>query len=256
MVFRGFGMALVLGSILMFAPQLTKSPKNPFSDRDFIEVGTIYGISSILFTSAVFNTSTANLVFILAFNPLLAALFAWWMIGEKPRLVTWIAIGFTMIGVSIIVREGMDDGNLFGDLLALATSAVLGLSVVRARKSGKDMSLSGTLGGLIAGLFALPVAVLTSSMPEVPGWLVFNGLVMAPAAAFALSLAPKFIPAPQVAMFFLLETVLAPIWVWLIFSETLTPTTLVGGSIVLLAIAGHSFFQLRRHSTSRRTKPA
>jgi drug/metabolite transporter (DMT)-like permease len=92
-------------------------------------------------------------------------------------------------------------------------------------------------------------------MPEVPGWLVFNGLVMAPAAAFALSLAPKFIPAPQVAMFFLLETVLAPIWVWLIFSETLTPATLVGGSIVLLAIAGHSFFQLRRHSTSRRTKP-
>ena len=77
MVFRGFGMAIVLGTILYFRPDLTRSPKNPFADRDFVEVGILYGISSILFTLAVFSTSTANLVFILAFNPLLAALFAW-----------------------------------------------------------------------------------------------------------------------------------------------------------------------------------
>ncbi|MEM7291109.1 MAG: DMT family transporter, partial [Pseudomonadota bacterium] len=145
--------------------------------------------------------------------------------------------------------------SFFGDVVALLTAITLGLSVVRARKSGKDMSLSGTLGGLVAGLFALPIALTYSAMPGAPGWLLFNSLLMAPAAAFALSLAPRYIPAPQVAMFFLLETILAPIWVWLIFSETLTLNTMIGGAVVLLAIGTHSYVQLRNPVAPVITKP-
>lgn len=245
-------MALVLGSIIAFAPNLTKTPRNPFSDSDFVQVGILYGISSILFVMAVFTTTTAHLVFILAFNPLLAALFAWWLIGEKPGIVTWLAIGLTTLGVSIIVLEGFEGDTQFGDLIALATSVVLGLSVVKTRQTGKDMSLSACLGGMLAGAFALPMALMHFEWPLQPGWLILNALVMAPAAAFALSLAPRYIPAPQVSMFFLLETVLAPIWVWLIFSETLTLNTVIGGSIVLTAIGAHSYIQLSRSMRQRK----
>ena len=98
----------------------------------------------------------------------------------------------------------------------------------------------------MAGLFALPLMILNFKMPEAPWWLVFNVFVMVPLAGFALSLAPRFIPAPQVAMFFVLETVLAPVWVWLIFGEIPSDRTLIGGIIVLLAIAGHSYWELAK----------
>jgi len=244
MVARGLGLAVILGAVMRFSGKLTETPKNPFNDRDFVEVGILYGISSILFTLAVFNTSTSNLVFILAFNPMLAALFAWLFIGERPKPITWIAIILTFIGVLVIVSEGVDTGNWFGDMASLGVAIALALSLVRTRQSGKDLSLSGCLGGMISALFALPLAIMYSSMPGAIEWVLLNAIIMVPLTGFALMLAPRYIPAPQVAIFYLLETVLAPIWVWLIFSEIPSETTIIGGSIVLFAIAGHSFWQL------------
>lgn len=244
MVARGFGLAVVLGLAIRFGGKLTETPANPFDDKNFVEVGILFGISSVLFTLSVFNTSTSNLVFILAFNPMLAALFAWWLIGERPGLVTWLAILATMTGVIIIVSGGVETGNWFGDLTSLGAAVVLAFTLVRTRQSGKDLSLSGCLGGMVSGLFALPLAIMYSGLPGVPGWVVLNALILVPLAGYTLTLAPRYIPAPQVAIFFLLETVLAPIWVWLIFSEIPTDRTMIGGLIVLLAIAGHSIWQL------------
>ncbi len=256
LIVRGYGMAVVLGCIFLFARHLTQTPQNPLKDKDFVTVGLLYGLSGFLFTVSVFLTEPANLVFILAFNPLIAALLAWLIIGEKPMLITWLAMFVTMIGVAIIVGHGISTDNATGDLVALATATVLGLGLVRARKSGKDLSLSAGLGGIATGTFALPFALMYSSDPEAPFWLFLNGIVMAPMAAFALSLAPRYIPAPQVAMFFLLETVLAPIWVWLIFAEIPNAHVLTGGAIILSAITIHSVIQLRSSIARARTASA
>ncbi len=244
MVMRGLGLTVVLGAAIKFGGSLTQTPSNPFSDRHFVEVGILYGLTSILFTLSVFTTSTSNLVFILAFNPMMAAIFAWWLIDERPKLITWLAIIVTMIGVIIIVSDGVESGNWIGDLTSLATAIVLALSLVRTRQSGKDLSLSGCLGGMVSALFALPMAIAYSQMPGAPLWIALNALILVPLSGFTLTLAPRYIPAPQVAIFFLLETVLAPIWVWIIFAEVPTDRTLLGGIIVLLAIAGHSLWQL------------
>lgn len=246
MFMRGFGLSFVLGMVLIFARKWTDTPSNPFADRDFVDVGVLFGVSSIFFTISVFNTSTANLVFILAFNPMIAALFAWKMIGERPSLPTWIAIAMTLVGVLIIVNDGLQAGTYFGDLAALATATCLALSLTRARQSGKDLSLSGCLGGMVTALFALPLLIMNFEMPGSTFWILLNVFVLVPLAGFTLTLAPRYIPAPQVAIFFLLETVLAPIWVWLIFAEIPTRNTLIGGSIVLIAIAGHTIVQLMR----------
>lgn len=246
MSFRGFGLASVLGCVLLFGRRWTDTPANPFDDREWVVVGILYGITSIMFTIAVFHTSTANLVFILAFNPMIAAIMAWVLIGEKPGMVTWIALFFTFVGVAIIVGDGLEGGTLLGDLAALGCAVVLGLSIVLVRKSGKDMSLSPAMGGLFSSLFALPLAFVYSSWPEGMGWLLADAFLLMPVAGFCMSLAPRFIPAPQVAMFFLAETVLAPIWVWLIFAEIPTDRALLGGLVVMLAIAGHSAWQMTR----------
>ncbi len=244
MVMRGMGLAVVLGAVIKFGSNFTETPKNPFNDKNFVEVGILYGVASIFFTVSVFTTSTSNLVFILAFNPMLAALFSWWLIGERPKLVAWLAIFATMIGVIIIVSDGVETGNWLGDLTSLAAAVILAFSLVRTRQSGKNLSLSGCLGGMVSGLFALPMALLFSSLPGAPWWIVLNVIFLVPLSGFSLTLAPRYIPAPQVAIFFLLETVLAPIWVWLIFSEIPSDRTLIGGLIVLGAIAGHSIWQL------------
>ncbi|MEM9278770.1 MAG: DMT family transporter [Pseudomonadota bacterium] len=253
MFMRGFGLSLVLGMVLLFARHWTETPDKPFTDRAWVEVGILYGISSILFTISIFHTSTANLVFILAFNPMIAALFAWWFIGERPGLVTWIAIILTFTGVAIIVGDGLQGGTLFGDLTSLATAIMLALSLTRTRQSGKDLSLCGCLGGAITALFALPLAIMHFEIPAAPLWLLLNVLILVPASGFTLSLAPRFIPAPQVAIFFLLETILAPIWIWLIFAEVPTDNTLIGGAIVLVAISGHSLWQV--WSDIKKAKP-
>ena len=254
MMSRGYGMAIVLGAIYLFARHLTETPERPLKDRDFVEVGLIYGLTSFLFTVSVYLTDPANLVFILAFNPLIAALLAWVLIGERPSLVTWLAMLATTAGVAIIVSHGLSTNTGVGDLTALATATVLAWGIVKTRKSGKDLSLSAGLGGAVTGTIAMPIAFLYSSLPEAPLWLLINGFVMAPIAAFALSLAPRYIPAPQVALFFLLETMLAPIWVWLIFSEIPDMNVLIGGAVILTAIAVHSAIQLRGSVTNKQRK--
>ncbi len=244
MVVRSAGLTGVLGVVLIFGRNLTQTPHHPFADRDWVMVGSLHGLTSILFIFSVFTTSTANLVFILAFNPMIAAVLSWWLIGEKPKPVTWLAIVLTFIGVLVIVSDGVSGGTLSGDLAALATATTLALAIVLARKSGKDLSLSPVFGGMVSGIFALPLALLYSSWPGAINWLLLYAFVLIPIGGFCFSAAPRFIPASYVAMFFVLEAVLAPIWVWLIFAEVPSERTLIGGAIVMAAIIGHSAWQL------------
>ncbi len=83
-------------------------------------IAFFYALSSALFFFAVFNTSTANLVFILAFNPMIAALFGWALMGERPALQTFIAMAVMLFGVFIIVNDGLAAGNWQGDFVAFS----------------------------------------------------------------------------------------------------------------------------------------
>lgn len=248
---RGFGIALVLFLYWRFFADRTNMPRDLFADRDFIVVGGLSGLNNIFFALAVFNTSTANVVFILAFNAMLAALLSWPLTREHPTKATWMAIIATLIGVGIIVAEGFGTGNLVGDVCALICAALLALSLTLARRSGKDLSLAPGYGGVVAAAFALPMIVWTGNMPDAPVWLALDVLVLVPIAGITLWLAPRYIPAPQVALFYLLETVLAPLWVWMIFAEFPSRNVFIGGTIVTAAIAGHASWELYLRRKSR-----
>ncbi|MFZ1815767.1 MAG: DMT family transporter [Rhizobiaceae bacterium] len=253
MSLRGFCIGAVFLALYLVGVRNDDMPRHPLKDRDWLTVGLFYGLTNIFFSTAVFSTSTANLVFILAFNPMISALLAWRLIGERPYKATWAAIAATMIGVAIIVSGGLGNGTYFGDGASILCSATLAYALVRTRQSGKDLSLAPGLGGLIAGLFALPFALADLKMPGQIGWLWANGLILVPVSGFCLALAPRYIPAPQTAIFFLLETVLAPVWVWYVFSEEPSRQTIIGGSIVLGAVLAHAAWGIAR---SRRAVPA
>lgn len=101
----------------------------------------------------------------------------------------------------------------------------------------------------IAGFMLLPAGGLTIAEPA---YILFNGLVMIPLAFFCLATGPRYLSAPEVGMFYLLETILAPIWVWIVFSETPSSPTLLGGTILILALVGHSLWQIRMRAARAR----
>jgi drug/metabolite transporter (DMT)-like permease len=216
--------------------------------RPGLLAGFLYGLSSVTFVLAVFNTATANVVFIVAFNPMFGALLSWLFLKEKPQPVTLIAMLFMIFGVGLIVREGLSSGHVFGDVMALLSALVLAAAITVGRASRREMGFVPLLAALLPAALGLAQVLPSGLSITHPGWIVFNGAIMMPVAFWCLATGPRYLSAPEVGMFYLLETVLAPIWVWLIFAETPATMTLVGGAILVAAIAAHSVWMAKGKS--------
>jgi drug/metabolite transporter (DMT)-like permease len=207
--------------------------------------GLFYGINSFTFLLAVFNTSTANVVFILAFTSMFAAILSWIFLKERPSNATLLTMAIMVLGVGVIVQDGLESGHLFGDAMAACSALLLASAITVSRASGRDMALvplTTAIFPAIAALVLLPPGGLSIAAP---GYILFNGLVMIPLAFFCLATGPRYLSAPEVGMFYLLETILAPIWVWIAFSEVPTRQTLLGGAVLILTLFGHSLWQMR-----------
>ncbi|APG90583.1 DMT family transporter [Sinorhizobium americanum] len=207
--------------------------------------GLFYGINSFTFLLAVFNTSTANVVFILAFTSMFAAILSWIFLKERPSNATLLTMAIMLLGVGVIVQDGLESGHLFGDAMAACSAFLLASAITISRASGRDMALVPLATAIFPALAALTLLPASGFAIAAPGYILFNGLVMIPVAFFCLATGPRYLSAPEVGMFYLLETILAPIWVWIVFSEMPTFQTLVGGAILILALLGHSLWQMR-----------
>jgi drug/metabolite transporter (DMT)-like permease len=212
--------------------------------RKGLIVSALYGLTAVTFIMAVYNTSTANVVFILAFNTMFAALLSWIVLKERPRNVTLAAMALMMVGVFIIVGDGIGSGNLLGDVLALCSAFFIACAITISRGSGEDMGFTALVA--VVAPFAVAIAMVSQVgySVEAPWWILFNGAVVMPIAFFCLATGPRYISGPEVAMFYLLETVLAPVWVWLIFSEVPTRASMIGGAILIATLVAHSVWQL------------
>jgi drug/metabolite transporter (DMT)-like permease len=221
--------------------------------RSGLIVAGLYGISSILFITAVFNTTTADLVFILAFNTMFAALLSWVFLREKPRPQTLVAMALMIVGISIIVGSSLGTGNLFGNMMATMAAFCLATAITISRASGKDMGFTALVGVILPCIVAAVMVWKNGLHISEPGWIIFNGAIVIPVSFFCLANGPKYISGPEVAMFYLLETVLAPVWVWMIFSEAPSRNSLIGGGILIVTLICHSIWQLRDGRRRRAT---
>ncbi len=234
--------ALVIWAVWRFF-----SPKAPqlIPGRAGLAVAALYGLGSIVFITAVYNTSTANLVFILAFNTMFAALLSWVFLKERPRPATLIAMLFMVFGVLIIVGDSIGTGQMFGNVMALLSTLCIAGAITITRASGKDMGFTS----LVGVVFPFAVAVLMVSKTGInvaaPWWIILNGAVVMPIAFFCLANGPKYISGPEVAMFYLLETILAPVWIWMIFAEAPSRNSMIGGTILIVTLIVHSLWQLQ-----------
>jgi drug/metabolite transporter (DMT)-like permease len=217
-------------------------------DRWSLLVAFLIGFQAVCFVVALELTSVANTLLLVATSPLFSALFSWWFLHETPPFRTWVTIGFALAGVSMIIAQDLDQpGSLLGDLAAAGTAMGLGGSfvVVRYRRV-VNMIPAAAIGKLLSGLCVLPWIGAATLSATGYGLLLFLSLIILPASFGLLTLGPRYIPAPEVSLLLLLETVLAPLLVWMVLGEAVETMALTGGLIVVASLAAHAAMSFRR----------
>ena len=206
-----------------------------------------FSICNITFIISIQNTNVANTLVMIAMAPMISAILGSIFLKEIPDRKTWIAIIVTLFAVTYIFQDSIEMGNFYGDLFGIITAFGLACNAVIARYAkNRDLVPSAVIGKLCVAIFAF-FFVDSFALVEKDIIIVPLMCVMCVAIPFVLvTIAPRFIPAEEVNLFFLLETIIGPIWVWLIINEQPSIQTIQGGLIIISTIAIHSFLKLRK----------
>ncbi|MBE0499834.1 MAG: DMT family transporter [Desulfuromonadales bacterium] len=236
---RGVFMSLAMAPFCLIG--LLRAGGKPENIRGVLLAALMMALSSLGLVLAFTLTRAANAVVILSAAPLFAALFSRWFLGERCPLRTWLAILVCMAGVVWVMRGSIGGGDLVGDLLAVvATVFVGGYFTVFRRYPKLSRSAVIVSGGLMMALISLPLATPFVLSTVSYGWLALAGFIQMPIAMLLITVGTRFLPATEVSLFLLLETILAPIWVWMVFAEVPPEATLAGGVLILLTLIVHT----------------
>ncbi len=205
-----------------------------------------FSVTNITFVVSIQNTNVANTLVMIATAPMLSAILGAIFLKEPPDKKTWISIIITFLAIIYIFFDSLKLGNFYGDVLGFVTAIGLavGAVIIRSAKN-KNLVPAAVVGKLFVATFAL---LFIESFVLVGKDLLIVPLmcILCVAIPFVLvTIAPRFIPAAEVNLFFLLETIIGPIWVWLIIKEQPSLETLQGGLIIITTIAIHSYLKLK-----------
>lgn len=203
--------------------------------RPGLAVTVLMAVSSGTFIAALNYTSVANVLFVQALAPVLAAVLGTF-VGEPVARRTWIAMAVAVAGVGLMVG-GPSHPSAAGLTLSLLMSASFaGVIVITRHERQVSMApatcLSQALVFVVAAPFADPGSVGAADL----ALLIGLGVGQIGLGLIFLTIGARLIPAAEVALITLLEIVLGPLWVWLALSERPSATTLAGGAIVLAAV--------------------
>lgn len=211
----------------------------------FSAVSMISGIGSMYYTSV------ADAMVIYATVPFVTAGVAYLWIGEKATRATLIASAVAICGVLVMLADGGgESGGLLGKGLAVVmTISVAALATVMRKYRGVPMlpAMAGSawLCSLMTFWFAAPLSVSAGDM----GLIVVFGIVQNAFGLILYTAGSRRVPAADASLLTSLEVPLTPLWVWLILGETPSAATMIGGPIVLAALFGHIFHEVRRDRT-------
>ena len=206
-----------------------------------------FAITSIVFVISIENTNVANTLVMVALAPMLSAIISLFFLKENPDQKTWIAIVITTLAVIYIFYDAIDAGDFLGNFLGLICATGLAVNAVIIR-SAKRISLvpSAMIGKLMVSVFALffvdQIKLENNDLIIVPLMCV----VCIAIPFVCVTLAPRYITAAEVNLFFLLETIFGPLWVWLVIKEQPSFETIIGGSLIIITIATHSLLVLNK----------
>ena len=211
-----------------------------------IYIGT-FSITNITFVVSIQNTNVANTLVMIATAPMISAILGAIFLREPPDKKTWISIIITFLAIVYIFFDSIKLGKFYGDILGFITALGLAVGAVTIRSAKtKNLVPAAVIGKLFVATFAL---FFIESFVLIDKDLLIIPLmcILCVAIPFVLvTIAPRFIPAAEVNLFFLLETIIGPIWVWLIIKEQPSIETLQGGFVIIITIAIHSYLKLKK----------
>ena len=205
-----------------------------------------FSVTNITFVVSIQNTNVANTLVMIATAPMLSAILGAIFLKEPPDRKTWASIIITFLAIIYIFSDSIKLGNFYGDILGFITAIGLAVGAVTIRSAkSKNLVPAAVVGKLFVATFAL--FFIESFVLEKRDLIIVPLMcILCVAIPFVLvTIAPRFIPAAEVNLFFLLETIIGPIWVWLIIKEQPSIETLQGGLVIIATIAIHSFLKLK-----------
>ena len=245
--YRGFipFVAVLLGLVIFYKKDFYKALVNIGYTGIFYSIS--FSICNITFIISIQNTNVANTLIMVAMAPMLSALLAAFFLKEYTDKKTWIAIFITFLSVAFIFYDSIQLGNLLGDIFGFITALGLAINANLARFAKKrDLVPAAVIGKLGTAVFAF-FFVQRFALNNYDIFIIPLMCIMCVAIPFVLvTIAPRFITAAEVNLFFLLEVILGPIWVWLVIKEQPSLETIFGGIIIIITIAIHSFLALKK----------
>ena len=197
---------------------------------------------NICFILSLTHTTVANTMFVLSAAPLFTALLGWVVLGETVQRSVWIAMGVALIGMGVMLWDGLGAGTLLGNALAVMAAFSFGTFVVVLRKGrGVNMlpvAILGTvLGGLVAGFMS--GWALSISWHDV-ALLFLWGTLISGTVHSIFTWSSRYVPGAELTLLILIEFILSPMWVWLVIDERPSFATLIGGALVMASVASRA----------------
>jgi len=196
-------------------------------------------------------TSVGNAMLLFASAPFMTAILGQVVLGEKVRPATWLAIIVAIMGIVIMVADKFGGAAIYGNLAAIASAFGFAVFTITLRR-GKttDMMPVVFLSGLFGMVIMAVICLLTSLTFAVPlndiGIAMSMGVFQVGAGLVLYTIGSRTVPAAELTLLSLAEVVLGPFWVWLFLGEILTINTIIGGMVLLVAIAGNALSGQRR----------
>ena len=233
-----------------------RSSLRPFTTIRRVGIAGVIGGFGLVFAFAggifaIQTTTVANAMFLFASAPFFAAILGWIILRESVRRSTWIATAVAIIGIGIMVIEGISAGHIVGNSAALLSALGFAVFTIALRWGKLEDMLPAVF---LAGIFAIMVSLIVcfsrgytlSLSANDAGIAVALGVFQVGMGLAIYTIGSKVVPAAELALLSMTEVLLGPFWVWLFLGELTSAYTMTGGLILLLAIAGNALTGLRR----------
>ncbi|GHV41080.1 membrane protein [Spirochaetia bacterium] len=239
--------ALFLLTIRLVFPPRAGSEKNRIGPLCIGAV--VYAFTMISFVTANKLTSSANAIVLQYSAPVWAALLGWLLVKEKPHWEHWGALVLVMGGMALFFRDGLSTGHLLGDCIAILSGIFFGAHsvVLRMMKNANprdSMLLAHVLNAAISVPFIIiytPQLTLQTVSP-----IIYMGLIQIGFASVLFAYGIKRVSAVQAMLTAMIEPVLNPVWVLVVTGEKPSVSALLGGGIIIIAVAASSVIGKRR----------
>lgn len=214
--------------------------------RSVVAVAACMAIASTCFIFSLAHTSVANTLLLMSTSPYVVGVLGWLLLGERVPPRSWLSMGVALAGAVVMVSGSYGRGALLGDLLAVVMATSFAVATVLVRRHPLPMTPAAALATTFTFLAALPLATPLETMPRDLVLLAFFGIGQFGAGFLLFMAGARLIPAAQSSLLGMLETVLGPLWVWLVLDDRPAPASLAGGVLILVALAANTAVDLMR----------